>query len=481
MGKIHVFHTHIEIFRYEMGDVPQLEKHLSIYDRALHKRIPLGYEYNEENKTLYIPRGVNLKYLERLFNEKPVINYTADSYDKVSIKLKTMPRDEVQQKSIAFLTGHGEFNRTLWESQLLLQLDPGVGKTYITIASLTVLGLKPIIITHTLRIEDQWIDSFKTMTDLNERDILIIRGTKMMEDMMSVDPSKIKQKVYLVNHKTFAQFMKKYGGEKLREFFQHMKFGIKIYDEAHLNFQNTLRIDYYSNTKMTIYLTATFSRSIDTETKLFRTVFSDIISYGAEHKNKDENKHMVYVSMLYNSKPGYDQIAYMNTFKGFSKMRYSEYTISCPKFIDVLLQTVNYFIVREGKMLVLSSKIDSANTIADILKEKFPNKRISTFHSKVSIEDKVFALEADIICSTPQSAGTGVDIPGLRTLIMTESYSSLVEAEQVSGRLRPYKGGTENTFYVELVDEGFDKVKKAFKKRLPVFHNKCVKVLSLKL
>ena len=74
--------------------------------------------------------------------------------------------------------------------------------------------------------------------------------------------------------------------------------------------------------------------------------------------------------------------------------------------------------------------------------------------------------------------GTGVHIDGLRITIMTESYSSDVQADQTSGRLREFND-TDYTFYVELVDEGFKKVKEMYKKRLPVFKKKCYKILEI--
>ena len=44
-----------------------------------------------------------------------------------------------------------------------------------------------------------------------------------------------------------------------------MRVGIKFYDEAHLNFDNMCKIDYYTNTKYTMYITATPARSNEGE------------------------------------------------------------------------------------------------------------------------------------------------------------------------------------------------------------------------
>jgi superfamily II DNA or RNA helicase len=170
----------------------------------------------------------------------------------------------------------------------------------------------------------------------------------------------------------------------------------------------------------------------------------------------------------------------MTTFHGFNKIRYAEYQSTCKEFYDALEYTIKYFKTMEGKMMILSSTIDNTEVIKKFIDDKFPDATTSVYHSKISAEEKNKAMEADIISTTPKSAGTGVDIPGLRTVIMTESYSSTVQADQVSGRLREYSEH-DKTFYVELVDVGFKKVYNMYKNRLPIFKKKCAKILSVEV
>ena len=59
-----------------------------------------------------------------------------NKYDSINLKLKAEPRDDIQIKSLAFLTGEGKFKYTQEYSQLSLNLDTGDGKTYCVIASL---------------------------------------------------------------------------------------------------------------------------------------------------------------------------------------------------------------------------------------------------------------------------------------------------------------------------------------------------------
>ena len=475
--KITVNHTHIRIDNYMLGDCERLEKFLSLWNPSYFRYEPIGYLYDEEKRVLLIPRGVDINYVEKLLNGRADVNYTPDPYDSVSIKLKTPPRDDVQKKCISFLIGENEFGYTKKYSQMLLNLGTGVGKTYVTTAALTFLGTRAIVITHIEKIKKQWFDTLTGMTDLSERDVCNINNSKTIDRLLM--SSNLKYKVYLVNHATILSYAKKNGWDSIHELFIHLKIGLKVYDEAHLNFENIVRIDLSTNTKRTIYLTATFERSDFMENNIFKMCFKNVIRYGSELK-KEKRKHIVYLSVLYNSKPSLDTQAYMVTFRGFNKIRYAEYLSTCQKFYDALAYVLNYFKDKEGKTMIISTTIDNTEEIKKFVENIYENKSVSVYHSKISEEEHEKALTADVISTTPKSAGTGLDIPGLRTVIMTESYSSTVQADQTSGRLREYSEN-DYTFYVELVDIGFKRVYDMYKKRLPVFKKKCVKVLSINL
>lgn len=477
MHKITVKHTSIHISNYNIGDCEALEKKLSVWDPLYYKFVPTAFMYNKETKELRIPRGIDINYVEKLFNTTAYIDYTPDEYDTMSIKVKTLPRDDIQRKSISFLIGEGDFKYTSKYSQLLLNLPTGTGKTYVASTSLQFIGMKAIIITPTDKIKKQWYDTFMAMTDVTEHHICDISGSNVIKKILKTKNNKFK--IYLVNHGTIASYGKSNGWGAVHELFKHIRVGVKIYDEAHLNFANTIKIDLNTNTKKTFYLTATFERSDYKENYLFSTCFKSAVKYGYE--TRDEiRKHIMYLSIMYNSKPDLGVQGYMTTRMGFNKNRYADYQETCPEFYDALKYAIDFFKTKEGKILILSTTISQVDKIHEFIRNNIPDKTVSAFHSKISDDDKIKAMDADIICSTPKSAGTGTDIRGLRTAIMCEAYSSAVQADQVPGRLREYSDH-ENTFYVELVDMGFQKVYKMYRTRLPVFKKKCLKLLNIDL
>ena len=139
---------------------------------------------------------------------------------------------------------------------------------------------------------------------------------------------------------------------------------------------------------------------------------------------------------------------------------------------------INSFIKLEGKILVLVGTIEACEFLYDKFCDEFSNKKVTKVHSKAKV-DRVEAFNGDLIVSTPQSFGTGVDVDNIRVCINTVPYSSTVTADQVSGRLRPIND-IDNSVYIEMVDVGFDQVNKMYKKRKKFLIDKCDKSFIIK-
>lgn len=478
---IKVNYTSIIIPNYELGDCEEIEQQLSVWDKICYRFNPIGFYYNEDKRELRVPRGLDISYIERKFPNKPIeFNYTPDEYEKVVYTLKTMPKSDIQRKSIAFLLGEEDFKYTQKYSQQSLNLDTGDGKTYCVIASLTFLKMKSLIVTHTESIKSQWKESLLKFTSLSEPHICNLSGTSMIEKLVTLAKSSknIPYKVYLVNHATIRNYAKKHGWEAVTELFKLLKIGVKVFDEAHLEFENLVRIDLFTNTKKTFYLTANFERSGIGENIVFEKCFKRIAKYGVETK-KEKRKHIKYLGVLYNTKPSLTTQAAVKNVHGFDKNKYCDYEIEQQKFFDVVHTVLDICMKHEGKILILLSKIKACEImhkdIVEYLLNTGSDYTVSIYNSSISDKDKEIALERDIIISTQKSLGTGNDIKGLRSVIMTEQYSSKIIANQTAGRLREYSD-EDYTFYIEIVDRGFLRAYDMYKKRLPIFKKKCVQV-----
>lgn len=476
MSTIKAYHTRIVISEYDLGDNAIIENSLSTWDEIRYKLNPIGYNYNEETRELTIPRGFSINYISELFSRPVDIISEHDKPLPASFRLMVEPRNDLQRKSISFLIGKDAFAYTRKYSQQSLNLQTGDGKTYCVIAALTFLKMKSLIITPIENIKLQWYESLLKMTDIDERYILNIKGSGTIDKILNSKKT-LAYKVFLVNHRTISTYAKKNGWEKITELFVKLGVGVKVYDEAHLEFYNMVQIDLHTNTKKTIYLTANFERSDYSENKVFEKCFRHIPKYGKETID-EKRKHIIYVPVFFNSKPSMEDHGYVFSRMGLSKPNYISYQLEKGYIYEVIEYLINFFKEKEGKILLLFSTILATEQVFQFIQELNLGKSVGIYNSTISIEEKTSVKEKDIIISTPKSMGTGVDIPGLRVVIMTEPYSSKITANQLAGRLREIPG--KNTFYVELVDEGFSGVQKLYTKRLPVFKEKCLSMTKLK-
>ena len=480
--KLKVYKTHIEITDYLLGENTQLENRLSKFDKIYFRYIPIGYIYDQDRRSLLIPSGVSSNMVSRMTDRPIEVEDEVDPYDNISIRLKTLPRSELQKESIAFMLGEGQYSTYKRYSQLVLNLDTGEGKTYIAIASICIKQMKTIIIIDNNTVRDQWFDSLLKYTDIDKRSIYHFTGSSAC-DMIINKPDKFKQyKVFITTHSTLKSYGDRNGWNKVHELFKNLKVGLKIYDEAHLNFSNIVRVDCYSNTKFTYYLTATLGRSDVSENFIYDTCFKSIPKYIQKERTKYQGKpYIVYLVYTYKSNPTFDNIAKLKNKYGFNMMKYSEYQLVDDEYFfpNILKLTTSIAVDKGLKTLVLTSTINGVEDIADYLSKEIPDKIITKYHSKIDDEVKKNAKDADIIISTMKSMGTGVDIPGLRAIINTESYKSKIITEQALGRLRKPEDNSV-CLYIEMVDKAFSTIRAQQKAREKVLRNIVGKILYLK-
>jgi superfamily II DNA or RNA helicase len=457
-SKIICYHSHLEVTNYTLGECPALEKSLSVYDKIYFKYIPKGFIYDEVKHSLLMPSGVNSQWVAAITGRPIEIDYDADPHEATSIRLTQMPRSDLQREAIAFLAGEGEFKNYTKYSQLVLNLDTGEGKTYAAIALICIKRMKALIIIHSNKIKHQWHDRFKDYTDIDEKSIFEFTGSSKCEAIINNPKKFAKYKVFITTHDTLRSFGNNYGWDQVHELFKALEVGIKIYDEAHLEFTNIVKIDCYSNTKYTYYLTATFGRSSVYEDFVFNRCFKSIPKYEQKERTEYEGKKYIhYFCFFYKSRPTIDLINSLKNKYGFDRNRYAEYQLeSDPEFYPHIKSILEIFTVQHHlKTLILMTTIDGIESMESYIHNTFPDLKITLYHSKLKDKEakERGLLGADVIISTMKSLGVGADIPGLRAVLNTESYKSKIITEQVLGRLRKPESGS--SFYVELVDEGF--------------------------
>ena len=474
-NNIYVYNTHMELPNYKLGECKSLEEELSTWNKMTFSFVAKGYYYDAKEERLLIPRAFNIQRVEVLTNRSAeMISYKGD-ISRIAMGQTAPPRDEIQEKGIQFLLGIGEYSRYSKYSQLVLNLPPGKGKTFMAIAAIANYKQKAAVIVHNSELLEQWKQSFLKFTNLLEEDIIILQGHTSIDKIMNTPDRNVPGKIYIISHRTLSSYGDHHEYTALDDLFKKIKIGIKVFDEAHLEFLNMVKIDTHTNVKRTFYLTATFDRSDIQESIIFKKCFFAIPKY-TMGQLEEKVRHLVHVTCKYNTHPTRGDEFRMKNKHGFDKNAFSDYSIEQPGYYSTINKLLEQFISKTtGLHLVLVAKIDACKLVGDSIQEAFPDKSVLVYNSTTSKKDKADLENYDIIVSTDKSLGTGKDMPGLRSVISTSPYSSRVMAEQVSGRLRPHRDGG-GTFYVETIDVGFKRPLEMLRNRMPVFKAKCIKL-----
>lgn len=496
-------HYIIPNFKSNTDELSPLEKKLSVFDKRIYRYVPIGYFYNEEKNELRIPRGYPYKDILRQFNyeRKITTNFKPQEYDKIDIRLYQKPREPLQVEMISFLCGLGKHSYTGKFSQVFCDLNTGKGKTYCAVASLSYFRAKTVIFipSKLSKLIDQWYEAFTSYTNKRDKDILVVRGSNMCEDIRK---GKYQNKeVFIISKGTVLSYANTYGWDKFQEMIEKTRAGVKIIDEAHMDLRTNVLIDCFTNIKKNIYLTASAYRGDRFENEIFKKIFNGVPIYGKELVSPDQN-YIIMLIYQFKHKPSTKQRAACKVKEGLSAVKYSEYLISKEgaryQFFTALNKAIKDIFVRcrektdyvnmnkvgagsyvrnkngciqiyktdkfKGKLLILGATIDFLKTIRKFLEVNFPQYSIGLYSSEIKdIKEREAELEKDIILATEKGIGTGANVDNLQVMINLIPYSNPVYANQLPGRCREIPG--KNVYYIEIVNTEFNEAAAQYMRR----------------
>ena len=475
MEKITVRSTSIIINDYDLGDCPQLENKFYIWDPLYHKKVPFGMYYDKDTRRLYLPAGQPLWQIKRDLGERyyhSEANTTPKPFTR-PIKMKFRPRDEEQLEALQFMCSLGQYTDNQYNTQLSVNLQTGKGKTYCMIGTLVFYGVKTMIITASTTLLSQWKQEILKYTNMTDKEIYLIKGSDNI-NWITGDRSQVSSNtnVYLCSHGTLNRYGETYGWDKVYELFDTLGIGIKAFDECHKNFTNMLMIDFFSNVKKTYYISATPERSDWREDRIYQRSYSEVPAINLF--KEDQDPHTNYIALKYNSRPTPYQVdACRHRVYGLNRIAYIDYITKSPQFYNMMHIVMNDFMIpiikKGGKVLIYIGTNEGVIRVYQWIKECYPDIALLTgiFTSLVSKEEKLlYKQNKNVIISTTKSAGEGQDIKGLKlTIVAAEPFKSAVLAKQTLGRTRD-----PNTFYIELVDLAFKKVRDYYYDKLSVFN-----------
>ena len=475
MDKIIVTNTAIIINDYNLGDSPKVEQTFSVWDPMTHKLVPFAMYYDENNKQLYLPRGIDLWWIRGCFDEKFYKRQYHHKYKEINnILLKYKPRDEQQIQALQFMCGVNEYEDNADIHQLSTNLNTGKGKTYCSIATIAFFKIKSMIITASNTLLNQWKGEILKYTNLSSNDVVQIQGSDKINMILSGHSQKANDaSIYLCSHGTLKSFGDTYGWDKVYKLFEILGIGMKFFDEAHTNFNNMLMIDYHTNVYRTYYVTATPGRSNFRENRIFQVSLKNVPSIDLFDENQDP--HTSYIAIKFNSKPTPMDISRCKNQYGLDRMKYIDYITRNKEFYKILRVVMELVIKCNGRVLFYIGTNEGILRIYHWIGTNYPEflGDIGIFTSLVPNDKKMEEKKKKLLLSTTKSAGLGEHIEGLKmTILLAEPFKSEILARQTLGRTRD-----DNTMYIEIVDIGFKYIRKFYYNKLPIF-NKYAKDVS---
>ena len=468
-NKIVIKHTRIEINDYILGNSSYLEYLFSVFDPIYHMRFAKGAEYDENNKRLILPRGMNIDTLKKIFNAEPYVDKNHDPVVNTEpLMIKYLTKDDRQLEILKFILGEDKYAYTKTKSQLAINSTTGSGKTFIAVATICITGSRAIIITSSTNWLRQWKDKILEYTQLEEDDLYMLIGKSSINKILSKDPTEYQ--IFLASHATIQSYGNTHpdGWHAVDALFKHLKCGMKIFDECHLYFDNMYKIDFHSNTRKTLYLTATPARSSRDEDIIYKEYFKNVPSI--ELFDKSTDPHVNYVGVLFNSAVTPEEIKTYSVGQfNFDRNIYTNILVHKENFLKLVIVMIDFALKINGKVLIYIGINTAIDFIRDYIVSNFPflQDHIGIYNSVVTNKDsRKNMLTKKIILSTTKSCGAASDIAYLAaTMVLAEPFKSAVTARQTLGRCR-----ADNTMYFDCVDLACFRTREYYRCKKPIFN-----------
>lgn len=474
-------HGHIAITDYNMGDNPEFEKLLSVWDKMYWRYNQVTGYYIPQAREFRIGRGFNLRRLMSIFPEHRIeVDNWSYHVDKVEYNLTTPPKNDFQTVALTFMAGEGAYYKNKRYTQQLIDADTGDGKTYCGVAISAYFKSKVVVVVPISKLLEQWKESYLKFTTLEESQIMIVKGSAKCDKIRN---GKCEDKViYIFTADTIMSYINNRGIQACIEMLEKTGAYMKIIDEIHKDMGTVSAIEAMSNFKLNLYMSASPMRTDQKENYIFQLLYQDVPKFGSNFKQKSE-KHINIMVKKYTFFPDDQQIRSMyRPNLGLNTKAYERVLISAPdkqrssfdKAMLTMLRWSKDMVKKNNKILILCQTVDGTKFIEALAEKVFPGECAHYYATGMTTKQKADALEKKVICATSSSMGTGADIKNLQHVINICTYSNPIDASQLPGRARKLKDGTP-VVYIELVNMGYRKTVNQYNARSKYLRDKAAK------
>lgn len=383
----------------------------------------------------------------------PIHNYydfkvldTSHEGEDIHIEHNIMARNDIQRKTMNFM---------LTKDNAIIQLNPGTGKTVISIYAIAERKKKSFILVHRDSLVKQWRDRIVEFTNLESDQIGILSSAKFDEEM--------DKPIVIGTNQTFISLLKRKRVGFLIKL-NKAKFGIFIADEVH----TTVGAETFSECSIHMPCRVTFGLSA---TPYRYDGNTDIIEY---HLGKVFNIESTEGTMPARvTVIGFDyqidqprRYRYLHWDGNFQRARYLNIMKNSKIFMNIVKSIVMKVSNEKRKALVICERVEK---LIDILYDWYPLENKGRFVAGSSRKE----LEKNVVFSTPNKIRDGVDANWLDCLVVTSPVGNM---EQLAGRINRLKEGKKIPIIIDMVDMGCPNIKNTLYKRLEFYNKKKWKI-----
>lgn len=411
-----------------------------------------------------------------------ITNHEAPSGLKIKFVLKDK-RDarDYQEKTVNYLVAPGKTK--------LVTLQTGKGKTFCGLRAMFLLSVRVVIVIKGMYV-DKWKEDVKEAFNIKNEDLMIVRGSKHLHALIDLAlAGELKAKVIIITNTTMYNYLYEYErfdgvctyGVSPIDFYKTLNAGVRLIDEVHQDFHLNFRMDLYTHIEKTLNLSATMEPDDPFLKKMYELMFLTPERFEGIPFDK-----YISVKALYYSLNDPKSVKWKNWIrKSYSHVMLEQSIMRNAKILNNYLQLIDS-VVKESfikvmqpgqKMLIFAATVELCTVICNHLQKILPHLVINRYTSEDPYD---FLLKSDISVSTLKSAGTAVDIPGLRITLMTDSINSGQANYQVLGRTRPLKDWADITpEFIYLVCFDIPKQLEYHEKKKVIFANKVLSHIEL--
>lgn len=333
----------------------------------------------------------------------------------------------------------------------VIPLQMGGGKTLIALYTAAQIGQRTMIEV-SKRYRENWLSNVcgaDAKLDVDIKDVLVIASHNDLVRAIRKAKTKYERfeyKIIIAHKSTISNFIKNYVrgekafkeyGIKVEDLYKVLGVGVVIRDEVHEELHINANQDLHRHVPLVINLSATLEFDDPKVEEMCRFVFP----FNDRFNAGDWNKYIDVLALKYNLElptklkwslfkgGSYSQVELEKSILK-SKQKTAQY---CGMIADLTQQYFIEIAEKNDKLLVYAHTIDMCTKLKEFLEDRFSYLTVNRY---VGEDDYENLITADIACTTPGSAGTGVDIKGLRRVIMTNSMKSSQKNYQMAGRLR---------------------------------------------